>query len=201
MDVKTSIGMLAAVAALGCTYKARFDSDPPGATVYIDGVPRGVTPLELELPENEGSYTLRIARDGYEPITQVVSPVPDGGSVTFSNTFATANVQATTQARTNSNGYGASGVSTRGTANTHAFGTGTTTTITNTLPTYTWPTRFFFTLRPSSPASSPWPRTQPAGGGSPRTSATPARRFCGSCGTPLQASPRYCGTCGARTEH
>ncbi len=39
------------------------DSDPPGATVTLDGVPVGTTPLEQEV--DPGAHALEIASDGY----------------------------------------------------------------------------------------------------------------------------------------
>ena len=38
---------------------------PAGATVFVDGDRRGVTPLELELPP--GSHEVRVAKDGFAP--------------------------------------------------------------------------------------------------------------------------------------
>lgn len=184
-------------ATSGCTYTARYDSEPAGATVYIDGVPKGVTPLVLELPNTDGgSYTLRVTLAGYEQITQVVSPVPDGGSMTLTNTHSTASVLANTHAQANVYNYGSLGASGRGTASTYATGTGTSTTITNTIPTYTWPTRFFFALKPTA-STSPWAAPTPASTAAPASSGSRAA-FCGQCGARLGAGVRFCAGCGAR---
>jgi hypothetical protein len=45
-------------------------SDPPGASVTLDGRPRGKTPLHVVLPP--GTYPLAFALDGYEPVRQEV---------------------------------------------------------------------------------------------------------------------------------
>jgi tetratricopeptide (TPR) repeat protein len=46
-------------------------SDPPGASVVLDGRPRGRTPFHIVLPP--GSYALALSLDGYEPVKQEVS--------------------------------------------------------------------------------------------------------------------------------
>ncbi|MCO5170078.1 MAG: PEGA domain-containing protein [Planctomycetes bacterium] len=202
--------MLTLIPCWGCTYTARFESEPPGATVYIDGVSKGVTPLELELLNtDEGSYTLRITLAGHDPVTQVVSPVPDGGSVTFTNSYGTADVQATTYTRATSYDYGNMGTRSRATTSTYASAAGTTTTITNTIPTYTWPKRFFFKLRPSSSGSPGWgstPATSSPATTSPPPWSPPPRpsearaqpAFCGQCGARLGTGVLFCGGCGAK---
>jgi len=42
-------------------------TDPSFATVYIDGVYRGESPMKIELKPDE-NYTLRITKDGFEPL-------------------------------------------------------------------------------------------------------------------------------------
>ena len=42
-------------------------TDPGFATVYINGVYRGESPMKIELEPNE-NYTLRITKDGFEPL-------------------------------------------------------------------------------------------------------------------------------------
>lgn len=44
------------------------DSEPPGATVLLDGEPIGTTPLELAV--EEGEHQLRVEREGYRPEIQ-----------------------------------------------------------------------------------------------------------------------------------
>lgn len=45
-------------------------SDPPGAEVRLDGRPRGRTPFHIVLPP--GTYELRLALDGHEPVADEV---------------------------------------------------------------------------------------------------------------------------------
>ena len=138
----------------GCTYTARYESEPAGARVHVDGVYRGLSPLELEMDSfRSSSYTLRFELEGYRPATQVISPTPDGGTVTFSNTWGTANVQARTHGEQRVYDYGAR-PTVRGTQTTNVTATGTQFTVTNTQPTYTWPTRFFCELVPLEPQAT-----------------------------------------------
>ncbi len=43
-------------------------SDPVGATVIVNGVPQGVTPLEIRLARKEKGQVIRIESPGYNPI-------------------------------------------------------------------------------------------------------------------------------------
>ena len=49
-----------------------FNSDPPGAMVYIDGMPSGKTPMRLEL-SNKHDYMIQIKKEGYTPCGQTIS--------------------------------------------------------------------------------------------------------------------------------
>lgn len=64
------------------TVDIRADSDPnvTGATVAIDGQPRGAAPLSLELPG--GSHTVVLEKPGFEPFTQTIT-VEDAVTVTM----------------------------------------------------------------------------------------------------------------------
>lgn len=44
-----------------------ISSKPPGAMVYVDGVPVGVTPVTVPL-KRSGSSRIRIELEGYEPV-------------------------------------------------------------------------------------------------------------------------------------
>lgn len=44
-----------------------ISSKPPGAMVYVDGVPVGVTPVTIPL-KRSGSGRIRIELEGYEPV-------------------------------------------------------------------------------------------------------------------------------------
>ena len=52
-------------------FRIRVTSEPSGASVFLDGIPQGETPLEnLEIP-GEGSHTLKAEKAGYLPwVTQ-----------------------------------------------------------------------------------------------------------------------------------
>ncbi len=52
----------------------KVDSTPTGAKVYIDGTPRGSTPLTLKL--DVGSYTLKLEKDGYEVVQETINIRP-----------------------------------------------------------------------------------------------------------------------------
>ncbi|WP_446830148.1 PEGA domain-containing protein [Candidatus Foliamicus sp.] len=52
----------------------RLLSRPAGATVFVDGVQRGQTPLELELPSTEHRIDLQL--EGYVAVTREVIPQP-----------------------------------------------------------------------------------------------------------------------------
>ena len=73
---------LAAVVALstgcatsmnGSVQRVAVASDPPGAQVFIDDEPVGVTPAYLELDRRDGDLTLRLEKDCYQ---ETVLPVP-----------------------------------------------------------------------------------------------------------------------------
>lgn len=66
--------LLASVLGQGCVTmlgtKAQsitFTSGPPGAAVFVDGRPEGVTPLGLFLSRGSG-HNIRIEKDGYRPV-------------------------------------------------------------------------------------------------------------------------------------
>jgi serine/threonine protein kinase len=61
-------------AALPAEVAVRLTSAPPGATVTIDGAPRGVTPLELTLPEG-AAVAVGLELGGYLPeVAQLAVP-------------------------------------------------------------------------------------------------------------------------------
>jgi hypothetical protein len=45
-----------------------IDSDPQGATVMIDGVNKGLTPLSINIEKNEAKNVI-VKKDGYRPRT------------------------------------------------------------------------------------------------------------------------------------
>lgn len=57
------------------------DSDPPGASLYLDGVLMGLTPLEL--PGFAGLRTLRLSLAGREDLSTAVQGSPPDGALRF----------------------------------------------------------------------------------------------------------------------
>jgi hypothetical protein len=57
-------------------------SFPSEASVYIDGVPAGVTPLKLEL-RRKLTHEIRLQRAGYNPAVKYFTPVPNDKSKNF----------------------------------------------------------------------------------------------------------------------
>lgn len=51
-------------------------STPSGATVKVDGVEKGVTPVILQMPMNKG-FEVELALAGYQPFTEKVDSKPD----------------------------------------------------------------------------------------------------------------------------
>ena len=49
----------------GTSQKVTFDSDPPGATVTVNGYRKATTPAVLDLPKTE-TYTATFKKDCYE---------------------------------------------------------------------------------------------------------------------------------------
>jgi PEGA domain len=73
---------LLAVAALsGCAtvtggtgpQKVKVESDPPGATVLVDGRPHGVTPTTVALDRTVG-HRIELDKDGYAPTAADLKP-------------------------------------------------------------------------------------------------------------------------------
>ncbi len=74
------------------TARLSITSDPPGATVYIDGVQKGKTPYTLEVDTKRSmSVTVKVALAGYDPAEQsaTIDPATDG-SVNLDLTKAAA---------------------------------------------------------------------------------------------------------------
>lgn len=49
-----------------------FSSTPSGAQVYVNGVPRGTTPVNLKL-ESKRTYTIEFKKEGYETRTYTIT--------------------------------------------------------------------------------------------------------------------------------
>jgi len=59
--------------AVGCGSSTTIYSQPPGATVYVDGKPVGTTPYVYSDVKPLGSKTrVRVVKSGYEPVDDVI---------------------------------------------------------------------------------------------------------------------------------
>jgi len=63
------------VSAPSCTHKVTVTSKPCGATIYIDGLEVGRTPMSFPMPT--GRYTLVVLAAGHQGYAQRIL-VPDG---------------------------------------------------------------------------------------------------------------------------
>ncbi|MBN2359463.1 MAG: PEGA domain-containing protein [Deltaproteobacteria bacterium] len=62
----TGVAVAVALAAAGCSHVVVLKTEPPGATVYIDGEIHGVTPIFYEEATGWGrSYQVRLVLPGY----------------------------------------------------------------------------------------------------------------------------------------
>jgi hypothetical protein len=72
---KTVFLLMACMLVLSCvTKKGRIDivSDPPGATVYMDNVKVGVTPMTYDY-NFETSRVMKLEMDGYHPYEEIMN--------------------------------------------------------------------------------------------------------------------------------
>ena len=56
-----------ATAINGTTQRVAVASDPPGAQVYVNETPAGVTPGFVDVPRRDPDLELRLEKEGYEP--------------------------------------------------------------------------------------------------------------------------------------
>lgn len=62
-----------ALLASGCASWCKVTSDPPGATVTINGRYYGETPREFAIRSSTfGQYHIRLEKEGYEPLEDVM---------------------------------------------------------------------------------------------------------------------------------
>jgi len=55
-------------------------TNPPGATVFVDDIPAGQTPVMITLDRQHSRGVIRIELPGFEPVTVVRSKDIQGGS-------------------------------------------------------------------------------------------------------------------------
>jgi len=68
------------VALVHPTFQVRVSSNPPGATITLNGKSLGVTPTTVKVPAFEAS-TLTLTKEGYVPEAEQVAPKSNGVSV------------------------------------------------------------------------------------------------------------------------
>ena len=56
---------------VAATARLQIEVQPPGAEVFVDGLPSGTTPVSLMLPP--GPHTIRVEQEGYEPWVEAVN--------------------------------------------------------------------------------------------------------------------------------
>jgi len=65
-----------ALATNGRTQVIPVASEPPGATIYVDGSPAGSTPSVVEVARSSKSILIRLERDGYRPAEVALTRKP-----------------------------------------------------------------------------------------------------------------------------
>jgi hypothetical protein len=63
-----------ATIAHGRWQQVPIQTDPPGATVVVDGTPAGVTPMVLRVPRRHRGVDVRLERVGYRPVSITLTP-------------------------------------------------------------------------------------------------------------------------------
>lgn len=64
----------------GDSSKVRFNSEPLGAQVFVNGNLKGQTPLKLHLKSSQ-SYTIEFRKQGYEPVVRHINSKVGAGWV------------------------------------------------------------------------------------------------------------------------
>lgn len=213
----TSLLLGALLSLVACTTPTQFASEPSGALVEVNGIPRGTTPCTLDLDlEGCASYTARFRKDGFEPELVVVSPQATGAYLTQSTTYGSTQSYGTAWASSYRTPMGASA---RGLSNASTYGTANT--VETSVPVVAWPTIVAAKLKPrpesavaNQPAATPdfAPRSEPLSSATslaapppprettPRTTATPSPE--GAVAKPPgrsgpQGERLACSACGA----
>lgn len=63
--------LLAVVSLGGCTHSSlHVNSDPPGAEVFFNGKPQGVTPVEIPF-QWYGGHRIKLRKEGYEELDTI----------------------------------------------------------------------------------------------------------------------------------
>jgi hypothetical protein len=67
--VSFCLSALFTVLLASCSTPLKVNSNPPGATITVDGASKGVTPADVELDNTHKPYVITIRKDGYAPET------------------------------------------------------------------------------------------------------------------------------------
>ena len=62
-----AVSSACATAINGTTQRVAVASDPPGAQVYVNDAPAGVTPAFVDVPRRDPDLKLRLEKEGHEP--------------------------------------------------------------------------------------------------------------------------------------
>lgn len=71
----------------GSSAEVRFNSTPSNATISINGIDRGTTPLALNLNRND-NYVINFKKEGYEEVNVEVRKKFDAGTTIVGNLFS-----------------------------------------------------------------------------------------------------------------
>ena len=75
-----AVSSACATAINGTTQRVAVASDPPGAQVYVNAAPAGVTPAFVDVPRRDPDLELRLEKEGYEPAVLALERSPSGWS-------------------------------------------------------------------------------------------------------------------------
>lgn len=176
LRLASALALAATTMFSGCTTACRFDTNAPGAKLYLDGVLKGVMPCVVELDDSVSAYTVRAEHPDYEMTTTRISQVYAG---TMTSQQTDANVVASTSTH----------VVTPRTASTTTVGAVNQTTRTQSYAVYAWPSGFLIKLNPRSVSGA-------TAQGSSTWSSSAA--FCSKCGTRFDDGAVFCSRCGTR---
>jgi eukaryotic-like serine/threonine-protein kinase len=73
----TAAAVDTAVTPAASTVRVRLETTPAGARIRVDGLDRGVTPAELELPRGSEPVRVTLEREGFQALGETVVPSTD----------------------------------------------------------------------------------------------------------------------------
>ena len=84
-----------ATMANGTTQRIRVTSDPPGASVFLDGRPVGTTPTQITANRRNRESVIGIEKEGFQPATYRVERREDWSTVLWDVALGVAIITAT----------------------------------------------------------------------------------------------------------